>query len=116
MAGALAGLVVFLPKGNHIEAQPNKLFEYMSAGIPVIASDFPLWKDIVGGDRCGVLVDPEDPSQIAGAMEWILDNPEEAGEMGRRGAEAINRKYNWAVELRKLLGFYETMFKDNYGD
>jgi glycosyltransferase involved in cell wall biosynthesis len=47
MAESKAGIVTFLPLPNHINAQPNKMFEYMSASLPVICSDFPLWNSIV---------------------------------------------------------------------
>lgn len=104
-----AGLLTLLPEPNHIESQPNKLFEYMSAGIPVIASDFPLWREIINGTGCGLLVDPEDPNAIAKAMNWILDNPIEAYEMGKRGAEAIEQRYNWNVESPKLVEFYQNL-------
>jgi glycosyltransferase involved in cell wall biosynthesis len=86
---ARAGIVTYLDAPNHADAQPNKLFEYMCAGVPVIASNFPRWREIVGGAGCGILVDPEKPLDIAAAMQWILDHPEEADEMGKRGRVAV---------------------------
>jgi glycosyltransferase involved in cell wall biosynthesis len=101
------GLVLFHPEPNHIEAQPNKLFEYMSAGLPVIASHFPLWKEIVEGNRCGLTINPLNPQEIADAIRYIFENPNEAEEMGQRGREAVETKYNWLKEEKKLLAFYE---------
>lgn len=102
-----AGLVTFLPVANHIEAQPNKMFEYMSAGIPVIASNFPLWKEIIEGVNCGICVDPLKPKEIAEAINYLVANPEVAKQMGQRGRKAIEEKYNWSVEEQKLLKLYE---------
>ncbi|MBN1868400.1 glycosyltransferase family 4 protein [Candidatus Sumerlaeota bacterium] len=106
LARAQAGLVLFHPLPNHIEAQPTKLFEYMAAGIPVIASDFPLWRSIVEEAECGLLADPEDPTDIARAMRWVVDRPAEAREMGRRGRLAVQARYNWASEYTHLADLY----------
>lgn len=102
-----AGLVLFHPLPNHVDAQPNKMFEYMSAGLPVIASDFPLWREIVTDAECGLLVDPMKPEQIAEAMDWILENPDEAQRMGENGRKASQTTYTWSAEADKLVRFYE---------
>ncbi|WP_299735211.1 glycosyltransferase family 4 protein [uncultured Endozoicomonas sp.] len=107
LSRSIAGIVTFHPLPNHVDAQPNKMFEYMSAGIPVIASDFPLWREIIEGNQCGLLVDPLKPEQIAAAIDYLVDHPEEAKKMGENGRKAILKKYNWSIEEEKLLQFYE---------
>jgi glycosyltransferase involved in cell wall biosynthesis len=107
--GARAGLCIYRPDPNCVEAAPNKLFEYMHAGIPVIASDFPGFHAVVNSVRCGLLVDPLDSKSIARAIEYVLTHPEEAEQMGRRGREAVNRTFNWASEEDKLLALYATL-------
>ncbi len=109
LMGSRAGLVLLHPTPKYIEALPVKLFEYMAAGIPVIASDFPLWRAIVGEAGCGLLVDPTDPRAIARAMVWILEHPTEAEAMGKRGREAVEREYNWELESQSLLRLYEDL-------
>lgn len=107
MAESLAGIVTFLPVPNHIDAQPNKMFEYMSAGLPVIGSDFPLWREILLGSACGICVNPTDVQAIANAMDELAGNRERAAEMGRNGQLAVMRKYNWATQAENLLALYE---------
>lgn len=106
---SMGGLVTFLPEPNHINAQPNKMFEYMSAGIPVICSDFPLWRKIVEKNKCGICVNPEDPKEIASAINYLFEHPEEAKQMGKNGRIAVKKKYNWESESRKLINIYESL-------
>ncbi|MEX0727226.1 MAG: glycosyltransferase family 4 protein [Planctomycetaceae bacterium] len=107
LSNARVGLVTFLPAPNHTEAQPNKLFEYMSAGIPVIASHFPLWREIVESTECGLVVDPANPDDIARAITWVFDHPREAAEMGARGRVAVQNRFHWDREAVTLLETYE---------
>ena len=110
LSAAKAGLVLFHPEPNHVEAQPNKLFEYMAAGLPVIASDFPLWREIIEETKCGLLVDPMDASAIAEAIEWLVTHGEEATEMGLSGQRAVRAELNWATQAQELASFYERIF------
>ncbi|MBX3598213.1 MAG: glycosyltransferase family 4 protein [Rhizobiaceae bacterium] len=104
---SIAGLVTYLPAPNHVHAQPNKMFEYMSAGVPVIASDFPLWREIVEGNDCGLLVDPHNPKAIAEAIDTLVSSPEMTRCMGENGRRAVKEKYNWAIEEAKLIALYK---------
>ena len=105
------GLLLLQPEPNFWDAMPIKLFEYMAAGIPVIASDFPLWRQIIGEAGCGLLVDPQDPQAIARAMEYLLNHDAEAEAMGRRGRQATCELYNWISEERVLLRFYSELLE-----
>jgi len=107
LSRSMVGLVVLHPIPNYINGLPVKMFEYMSAGIPVIASDFPLWKEIIDSNKCGICVDPLDINQIADAIKWVMDNPEQAKWMGANGRRAVEEKYNWEREGSKLQKVYE---------
>lgn len=105
---ARVGLVPLHRMPNFLKALPVKLFEYMSAGIPVIASDFPLWREIIETVGCGFLVDPRDSKAIAYAVEYLLTHPNEAQQMGCRGRAAIEQCYNWETEEQQLLALYNS--------
>lgn len=107
LARSVAGMVTFLPLPNHIDAQPNKMFEYMSASIPVIASDFPLWREIVVGHDCGLCIDPQDPSALAAAIDTLMSDRARAEQMGRNGRAAVQAVFNWSREKEKLLHLYK---------
>jgi len=108
-SSSIAGIVTFLPVPNHINAQPNKIFEYMASGLPVIGSSFPLWKLIIEDNQCGICVNPENPNEIASAINALANNPELAKKMGENGKRLVNEKFNWNNEKEKLLHFYKNL-------
>jgi glycosyltransferase involved in cell wall biosynthesis len=111
LAKSYAGIVTFLPEPNHINSQPNKMFEYMAVGIPVIASNFSLWREIIEGNQCGICVDPLNPKAIGDAMQYLVDNPQKAEQMAKNGRKAVEQKYNWLIEEKKLLALYKDLLK-----
>ena len=106
---ARVGLVVFQPVENYVDAQPTKLFEYLASGVPVVASDFPVWRDIVGAVDAGLLVDPTDPAAVCAAIDTLLDDPERAAAMGRRGRAAVLERYMWDEQGARLVALYERL-------
>lgn len=106
LSESFAGLVVLHPTQSYLDSLPVKMFEYMCAGIPVIASDFPLWRSIVDEAQCGLCVDPLNPSAIASAIKTLSSNRIDAQRMGDNGRVAVLEKYNWNIEEQKLFEFY----------
>lgn len=109
MRTARIGLCVLHPTPNYLESLPTKLFEYMAAGLPVVASDFPGWRTIVEVAQCGISVDPLDQDAIAQAVRYLLENPDVAHEMGQRGRMAVAESFRWESEFRQLQGLYERL-------
>ena len=109
-AGATAGLALLKPIGDYPESYTTKLFEYMALGLPVITSDFTLYRDVVERHSCGLCVSANDPTQITDALVYLIDHPHEAEAMGQRGRKAVEQFYNWNSEADKLLRFYEVVF------
>jgi len=103
------GLCCFLPAPNHLESLPNKLFEYMAARLPIVASNFPLWQRIVEGGGCGVVVNPEDPGEIARAIDGLAANPRLMLKMGQAGRALFEKEYNWSLEEQELFNLYSRL-------
>ena len=88
---------------------PHKLFDYLAEGLPVVASDFPLWREIVQESGAGLVVPPDDPEVVADAILDILDDPDTAAEMGERGRRAVSDHFSWEAEARSLLALYDDL-------
>lgn len=109
MARSFAGLVTFHALPNHVDAQPNKMFEYMSAGLPVICSNFPLWRSVIEDNHCGICVEPTDVEAVAQAILKLKNDNQLAKTLGENGRKAVLAKYNWQYEEQKLLAFYKEL-------
>ncbi|GKV57401.1 glycosyltransferase WbpH [Sporosarcina sp. NCCP-2222] len=106
-----AGLVVLHPINSYIESLPIKMFEYMSSGIPVICSNFPLWANIIKDNKCGICINPLNPRELASAIDYIIEHPEEAYRMGLNGRAAVEKYFNWEAESKRLVSAYERLLK-----
>jgi glycosyltransferase involved in cell wall biosynthesis len=109
LSRARVGLVLVHPTQCYLESYPVKLFEYMAAGLPVIASDFPLWRSWIVDQSCGICVRHDDVCAIAAAIEWIFEHPDEAEAMGRRGRAFIENGHSWESEAETLLELYRRL-------
>lgn len=85
----------------------TKMFEYMEASLPVICTDYKLWKEIIIEYNCGICVEPNNVKQIETAICFIINNKEESIKMGQEGRRAVEEKFNWNIEEQKLLELYE---------
>jgi glycosyltransferase involved in cell wall biosynthesis len=109
IAGCLGGLALLDDLPNYRGSLPTKLYEYMGLGLPVVTSDFPLYREIVDRHQCGICVNPADLPAIIDAVRRLLDNPAEAVAMGQRGREAVREHYTWDTEANKLLALYYSL-------
>lgn len=106
---SIAGLVTLHPTPSFMDALPIKIFEYMQAGIPVISSNFPLWREIVEFCQCGVIVDPLNTQEIAHAIDYLIQNPKVAEQMGRNGQKAALETFCWQSEEKTLIALYREL-------
>ncbi|WP_203568878.1 glycosyltransferase [Aestuariimicrobium ganziense] len=103
LATAAVGLVFLMPLPNYLESLPTKLFEYMAAGIPFIASDFPYWRQMLDQFDAGVFVDTTTPEAPSAALNALLSDQERRHQMGIRGRRAIEQVFNFEADVPVLV-------------
>ena len=103
---ATIGLNLGLATPNQQAALPTKLFEYMAAGLPIVAADLPNSRTVIVDAQCGLLVPPGDAEAFAEAICKLIDDPALAATFSRNGVEAFERRYNWEAETEKLRRLY----------
>lgn len=108
----LAGIALFPPTDHYKQKELTKFFEYMNAGLPIICSNFPVWKQFVEKYECGIAVDPYNPEEINEAITFLLENPEKAYEMGENGKRAVVEQLNWHEEEKKLIAWYKEILNN----
>jgi glycosyltransferase involved in cell wall biosynthesis len=108
---ASVGLVLFQPLPNNLESQPTKLFEYMAAGRPFIASDFPAWRRLLGAENCGVFTNPHDVEALRNAIDHLLTHADEAREMGMRGRAAFENRFSFESQIPSLVNLIKHLVK-----
>lgn len=105
------GMAALLNVGqyNQYDNLATKVYEYMSLGLPVVLTRAPYNEKVMEQYRFGICVDPENVDEIAAAISYLLDHPEEARQMGENGRRAVKEEFNWGVEEHRLLNLYEAL-------
>lgn len=109
LESAAMGLSLLQDEGQYglLDNLPTKVYEYMQMGIPTILSDFPYVKRMLEDYPFGIAVNPAVPEDIARAMQYVMEHPQEAQRMGQAGVQAVREVFNWEVEAQKLIALYE---------
>lgn len=100
------GLALFPDDPEYHEKELTKLFEYMAAGIPIIGSDFPVWRALIEGTGAGICLPPEDAAGAAAAIRALAADPARARAMGEAGRRAVRDRFNWETQVPGLLRLY----------
>jgi glycosyltransferase involved in cell wall biosynthesis len=85
-----------------------KLFEYMAAGVPVVAADLPSFREILSDGETALLVPPEDPEALAGGIRRLLDDPSLARKIRANALERV-RHYSWQERARRIIPVLEAV-------
>jgi glycosyltransferase involved in cell wall biosynthesis len=105
----IAGLAIFPYSEHYYQKELTKFFEYMNAGIPIIASNYDTWEKIIEGNDCGFCVNPDNLEEIRGAINYLINNNDQRRIKGMNGIKAFKEKYNWEIEGNKLVKLYNNL-------
>lgn len=106
LATADVGVLPYQDIGlNHRLCSPSKLFHYLMAGLPVVASDLPFVRSVIVGHGVGEVFDPRSPAQLAAAVERVLADPAAY----RARIMNIRPRFSWEHEERAFLAVYRSL-------
>lgn len=113
LENSMAGIALLRPIcgiGKEGTLGNTKIFEYMRAGIPIIATDFSIWREIiVEKSQCGFCINLEKKDELIEAIQYIASHPIEAKKMGENGKKAFLTEYNWETQVPILVGLYRKL-------
>lgn len=101
------GIAMLMPIPNYVESYPTKLFEYLALGLPVLTSNFEIYKPIVEENVVGFCIDPLDLAQFEQKLKELYKSPELVSEMSKKALKVLQSRYSWELEFNKLLAFYD---------
>lgn len=103
LASVRMGLAILHPLPNYLESQSTKIYEYMAAGRPFVASNFRSWRAQLEPFNCGLFVDPSKPEDISQAVRFLLTDVLIASEMGLRGRAAFEQNFVFEGQAQALV-------------
>ncbi|MBH1942047.1 glycosyltransferase [Mobilitalea sibirica] len=105
---SLAGIALnwSLQAGNIGTLGNTKLFEYMEAKLPVICTNYKLWREIINKNNCGIVVNPNNSNEVKEAINYIIKNTKESEDMGNNGRDAVLNEFNWKTQEKILIKMY----------
>ena len=109
LAGADACLAILKPIEEYKTTYPNKVFDYMAAGRPVVLAIDGVIRQVVESAGCGVFAAPGDPSALAQAVRTLADNPAKSRLMGLAGRKELEEHFNRDQMAEKLLGILNSL-------
>jgi glycosyltransferase involved in cell wall biosynthesis len=101
------GFSLLQPIGNYIESLSTKIFDYMTFGIPFAVSNFPIYEEFVVKAKTGIVVDQNNPKQIAEEVLNLISDREKIIELSKNGQEMVLKKWNWQSQEKKLIEIYK---------
>jgi glycosyltransferase involved in cell wall biosynthesis len=106
---ARVGLLPLLPTPAYAASIPTKLFEYLAAGLAVVATDVPLWRELLDGADCATWVPPGDPEAVVAALRRYDGDPDLLRRHAEAGRAMVLERFRWDHEEHVLLDLYRSL-------
>ena len=106
---ATLGMLLLSPTPNHLDALPVKLFEYCAAGLPIVASDYPMLESLVVGENIGICLSLEDIALMTLEVKELIHDEQRRAKMGANGISAVRMKWNWELEESQFVAMYTAL-------